>query len=120
METDTPQKNSFKKIKKLFIINDILLLPCVYLTFANILIKIFDADVNVWTRSFLGLTLPIVFLRIFFVPYIASIILSILYFINLKKKNFPKKEVVSFIVLFLICIVGLISVEPVFYAAMGV
>ena len=79
------------------------------------------ADIgSIWQRWFLGLTLPVVFLRIFLLPYLFSALIAGGYVWLLWRSGFPKKELLLFIVLLAVCILGLVSLEPVFWAAMGV
>ncbi len=110
----------------LLIIEDVLLLPCVVLSIYRF-IEFCGADFQyaIWTRGFLGLTLPIIFLRIFFIPYItAGIILFLLIrsFVIDKQQNIQmnKREVLFYLIASIICILGLLSVEQVFWAGMGV
>lgn len=112
-------QSKLRTVKILFICNLIPLLPCVYVTFWTI--ASYHMEVYwIWTRGFLGFILPVTFLRCFYIPYIASTVLSVYYFIFLYKEKFPKKETILFIVLFIICVLGLLSVETVFRAAMSV
>lgn len=111
--------NSAKVIKILYIINDVILLPCAYLTVINILSGFTDVHMT-WSRAFLGLTIPVVLLRCFFLPYILSAVISIAYLCLLIKNKFPLKETIIFVVLLIVCILGILSVEEVFWAAMGV
>ncbi len=120
MELNDNDMDNYKRIRKLTIINTILLLPCTYLTVFNFVNTDTSIQNSIWTRGFLGLTLPIVFLRIFYLPYITSTILSIAYFSFLKKSKFPKKETLFFAILFIITILGLLSLETVFDASMSV
>ncbi len=120
-EKESP-KNKFTLpmfAKKLLIINDIPLLPCVYVTFHYALADFMPYH-NIWTREFLGFILPVVFLRCFYIPYITSPLLIILNFVLLAKNKFPKKETVWFVIVTAVCILGLVSLETVFNAAMSV
>lgn len=107
-------------IKLLYIINLIPLLPCFYATVAEVLYHFFEIYLPVWSRGFLGLTLPIIFLRIFYLPYIISAILNVVYLWYLIKEKSSAKEVILFAFLLSICILGLLSVENVFNAGMGI
>lgn len=119
-EKSTNKKsNSIMILKILYIINDVTLLPCAYLTVLNFLSVFTDVPLP-WSRAFLGLTLPVVMLRCFYLPYIQSSVISIVYLCLLIKNKFPLKETIIFVVLLTICILGLLSVEEVFWAAMGV
>ncbi len=106
-------------MKTLFIVNDILLFPCAICTVWEFISWFADIG-SIWQRWFLGLTLPIVFLRIFLLPYLFSVLIVAGYLWALWKNGFPKKETLLFIALLIICALGLISLEPVFWAAMGV
>ena len=121
MEEKTMNKKSksIMVLKILYIINDATLLPCAYLTVLNFLSAYTDVPWP-WSRFFLGLTLPVVMLRCFNLPYIQSAVIAIVYLCLLIKNKFPLKDTVIFVVLLIICILGLLSVEEVFWAAMGV
>ena len=101
-------------------INAILLLPCAYVTVINILAEITGVYYWPWTRSFLGFILPVVLLRCFFIPYICTPVFAIIHFCMLRKRGYPKKEVGLFILLLIISVLGLVSLEEVFWAAMSV
>ncbi len=120
MDLNEKDMKRFKKIKKFFIINTVLLLPCSYLTVFKFIYTDPNIQNEIWTHSFLELTIPIVFLRCFFIPYIASVILSIYYFVFLIKTKFLKKDFIMFIVLFTLTILGLLSLEEVFLAGMSI
>ena len=107
-------------VRLLFFINTLTLLPCAYVTVINIRYKITGLYFWPWTRSFLGFILPVVFLRCFYLPYICTAVFAGIYIFMLRKYRYPKKDVVTFILLFLICVLGLVSVEEVFHAAMSV
>ena len=117
MEQDEKYKESFKIIKFAFLVNTVLLLPCAYLT----IFKLISANPDsIWSFGFLGLTLPIVLLRCFYLPYIFTVVLSIIYLKYLIQLKFPIKDLLLFILLITICILGLLSLEEVFLAAMGI
>ena len=119
--TRTNSKNKVLKIIKiLYIINLIPLLPCVYLTLTEVISRLTGSSIGVWSRAFLGFTLLIVFLRIFFLPYILSFLLSLAYLFVLIKCKAAKREIIVFLLMLLLCVLGLLSVEKVFWAAMGV
>ena len=111
--------NNLKIIKWLYVLNDLPLLPCVYITFWSAASHFTEVE-WIWTREFLGWILPIYFLRCFYLPYITSAAIAGFYLYNLIKNKFPKIDTVIFIVLTVICILGLISVETAFNAAMSV
>lgn len=111
--------SNFKRINIWFLINNIPLLPCVYLTLWTIASKFTEVQ-WIWTRDFLGFILPVILLRCFFIPYISSFVIALWYFVALIKNKFPKKYVIEFIVLLSICVMGLISVETVFQVGMSV
>lgn len=113
-------RKQLRTIQILYVLNLALLLPCVYATVVGVLNHFFEIDLHIWTRGFLGLTLPIIFLRILFLPYILSAILNAAYIWLLVKVKCFAKEVVLFAFLLLICILGLLSVEQVFWAGMGI
>lgn len=107
-------------IKILYIINLIPLLPCVYLTVTEGILRTTGYSISVWSRMFLGFTLLVVFLRIFFLPYISSLLLTLAYVFLLIKNKASKREGIVFLLMLILCVLGLLSVEKVFWAAMGV
>ena len=113
------KESRFSILKLLFILNDLLLLPCVYVTLWTVASK-FMAVGNIWTRNFLSWSLPVVLLNCFYIPYISSALISCIYLRVLQKNKFPKSETVGFVILLLICMMGLISLDRVFDAAMSV
>lgn len=113
------KSRSLKVLTILNIINIIPLLPCAYLTILKILSLFTEVNMP-WSRAFLGFTLAVVFLRCFFLPYITSAIINIVHLCILIKNKFPLKETILFAILLIICILGLLSVEDVFWAAMGI
>ena len=117
---DLKESKKFRIIKKFFIINTILLLPCAYLT----IFKLFNPDYShqqeIWTFEFLGLILPVVLMRTLLLPYICTLTCGSGYFIYLLKSKFPKKELITFAICLIITILGLLSLEEAFAAAMGI
>ena len=101
-----------------YIINLIFLYPCIYLTFTKIIQH--DPLNWVWTRSFLGSTMLIICLRFVFLPYILSGLWTIIYFRELKDNNFPKAGTILFVIMFIVMIMGLVSVEHVSLAGMAI
>ena len=89
-------------LRILYVLNTLLLLP--------------------WThgRLFLGAVLPIVGLRIYYIPYISSAILTAGYIYLIKKHICSDKERIFFSILLIITILGLISLEMVYSAVMGI
>ena len=73
-----------------------------------------------WTRRLLGFLIPVVLLRCFGIPYVASAVLFVLYLVFLIKYKAPKREWFIFVLIFVFCILGLSSLEVVFHAAMSV
>lgn len=102
----------------IYFINLLTLYPCIYLTFTRIIGH--DPLHWVWSHNFLGATMLIIFSRIFFLPYIVSALLTMAYIKHLKKKNYPKPEMIPFVIMLILCIMGLLSVEKVFWAGMGI
>lgn len=64
--------------------------------------------------------LPVALLRCLYFPYIITAALSVIYAIMLWKTRSPAKEIVLFIVILLVCVLGVVSVEEAFHAAMSV
>ena len=62
----------------------------------------------------------IILARILFLPYIVSALLSGAYFYHLEKEYYPKVETTIFVIMLILCIMGLFSVEAVFGAGMGI
>ena len=59
-------------------------------------------------------------LRIYYIPDIVFLVLTVLYIIFLKTNKPPKKEYIIFWVLLVINIIGLIFLDILFSAAMGI
>ena len=72
---------ALRVIRILYAIDTLLLMPCAVIEVA----KLLKLEVNFWTRGYLGFLLPAVFLRIFFIPYIATPVLTVLYGYFLRK-----------------------------------
>lgn len=102
----------------LYFLHLIPLYPCIYLTFTRIIGS--DPLNWVWSRDFLGATMPIIFGRILFLPYIISGFLSGAYIYHLEKEYYPKVETTIFVIMLILCIMGLVSVKAVFDAGMGI
>ena len=111
---------SFITVKILYIINAITLLPCSCITVINLLERLGIIHVWPWNRFFLGMILPVALLRCLYFPYIITAALSVIYAIMLWKTRSPAKEIVLFIVILLVCVLGVFSVEEAFRAAMSV
>ena len=109
-----------KFFRTLFVIDDILLFPCALCTVWNFVSRFADIG-SIWQHWFLGLSLPVVFLNCFlYFPYILSAAAIVGYLWALRKDGFPRKEMMLFIALLAVCALGLISLDAVFQAAMGV
>ena len=108
-----------RTVKLWYVINLIPLLPCVYVTVAKIL-SFYKIYLPIWSRLFLGLTLPVIFLRIFYLPYVISTVLNVVYPWLLAKEKHSAKEIILFVFFLIICVLGLLSVETVFNAGMGI
>lgn len=102
----------------LYFLNLLPLYPCIYLTYTRIIGH--DPLQWVWSHDFLGATMLIIFARCFFLPYIVSALLSGAYLYHLEKEHYPKFETFLFIIMLILCIMGLLSVEAVFAAGMGI
>ena len=107
---------ALRVIRILYVIDTLLLMPCAVIEVA----KLLKLEVNFWTRGYLGFLLPVVFLRIIFIPYIATPVLTVLYGYFLRKAKGSKLEYILFALMLIICILGLLSLELVFNAAMGI
>lgn len=110
----------FITVKILYIINAITLLPCSFITVINMLERLGIIHVWPWDRFFLGFIIPVALLRCLYLPYIITVVLSLIYAVMLWKNKSPIKEIVIFIVVLLVCVLGIVSVEEVFHAAMSV
>ena len=130
IEKELDMSKSLRKIAWILLaIEDILLLPCVMLSGYR-LIEFCGADFHyaIWNSGFLGLILPIVFLRCFFLPYITLGIIIILLTVSLiiekkgsiKTIGMDQKEKRKFFLAGIICLIGLLSVEVAFNGAMSV
>ena len=103
-------------IKLLYILNFITLLPCVYtaaMSFGIILPGSRSRVIN----FLMGV---IVFMRCFFLPYIVAAVLTVIYIMLLKTRKASGGEVVQFVILLILTLIGLSQVEFLFQAAMGV
>lgn len=101
-------------LRILYVLNTLLLLPCAYFTLALV------TPLRTHGRLFLGAVLPIVGLRIYYIPYISSTILTAGYIYLIKKHICSDKERIFFSILLIITILGLISLEMVYSAVMGI
>lgn len=110
-------------VAALFILNDLTLFPCVFWTLTDIWNRL-AGDVPEFMypgRTLAALSMIVyVFLRCFYLPYIFSAALIGLSVFVLIKDRFPKGETAVFAALTAVCILGLISAETVFDAAMSV
>jgi hypothetical protein len=62
----------------------------------------------------------VLFLRCLFIPYISTIILSILYIWIIKKQELTPPDVILFPVMLIINLISFVSMEALFKAAMGI
>ena len=102
--------DGYKKIKIIRVLYILSIL--VFSPFFGIVVELFG--LGKWYISFL------IDLRIFYIPFIVFMVLTILYIIFLKMEQPPKKEHIIFRVLLVINILGLIFLELLFKAAMGI
>ena len=112
-------------VKILSILNLYPLLPCVYMTVDDIVWHITHNHIPEPSNAFLNVffcfaDIILCFSRIFFMPYIASVTISVAYVYLLKKTGAPIREWIVFSVITIICILGLLSVEGQFWAMMGI
>lgn len=128
-------KLTFKKLKVLFIINDLILFPCALLTayyVAGFGLYVFRYAFGLEKVDFLS-TLSIIpllsvtifslipaFLNCFHLPYIMSVVIIFIYLWKLVKEGFLKEETKDFVKYFVVCMFGLISLESVFQVAMSI
>ena len=107
-------------VSVLYFINTLIMLPCAYVTCINIRYKLTGMYFWPWTRAFLGFILPVVFLRCFYLPYVTIFFLTVLCIYVIKKYKPPIKMVIVFAIMVLLNVLGIISLEEVFRAAMSV
>lgn len=107
------------RLKLLFALNDLPLLPCAYVTLWSFAGQFTEVP-NIWTRGFLGWILPVTFLHCFYLPYLCSAAITFCSLRYLVQTRFPPKDTLIFSGLLLLCLLGLASVETVFAAAMSV
>ena len=62
----------------------------------------------------------VVMLRCFFIPYIFTVVLSILYILMLRKREISTHESLFFGIMLIINIINMVCVETFFNAAMGI
>lgn len=116
MKDRTPRKwPGIAALRLAFLLHDLILSPCVYIT----LCRLTGVPLR-WTHGLLGWMLPVAFLAIFALPYIASALLVALYLLCLLRRRFPVGETALFLVLLAVCLLGLPSVSTAFHAAMSV
>ena len=117
--TDNPQTSRYLNIRLIrivYIVNTtFLLFCCIYYLIAKLQLEIHSQGLLyavVFPLSF------VLLLRTFFLPYVHSVLWTIVYIKYLKKKRFPKKETILFIILFVLSIIGLICMELLFQGLM--
>lgn len=118
--SDNSPNNHLRVIRNLYIINTLFLLSSCYMHYNGIpYYPLQDKGLLLWIHNILMIPSSIVFLlRMFFLPNIYSIVLTILYIIMLKKTSYPKKETIFFIILLLLSILGFVCLELEMNAAM--
>ena len=104
----------------LFTALDVLLLPCFFITVIRILSYSGIIDISPWTRGFLGAAMPIVFLRILFIPYLLPVALDAVLLIHHFRHDRTAKNAIFIALLNLVCVFGLFSMETVFHSVMSV
>lgn len=99
-------------IHLLYLINTILLLPCIYFAYQNSLYIFYQPK-----EFFLKLLyLVIMLVRFFLLPHILTLLFTIEYIKYLKAKQFPIIKTVLFAVQLLLCIICLLGMEHIFGA----
>ena len=96
---------------------DLVLLPCAFVTVFRFAALFVPLRETFWTRAFLGWTLPVVFLRCLYLPYAAAAVLLPLSAAVLIRARSRRAAILC---LAAVCILGLLSLEAVFAAAMGI
>ncbi len=117
--SDNSPKNHLRVIRNLYIVNTLFLLSCCYLHYNGVpYYPLQDKGLLLWIHNILMVPCSIVLLlRMFLLPNIYFIALTILYIIMLKKTSFPKKKTIIFIILLLLSILGFVCLELEFNAA---
>jgi hypothetical protein len=100
IETNDFEFSGLKTIRILYILHTVLYLP--------------------FMQSFLPIWLFVLFLRCFFIPYIATVILAGLYIWLIKKQELAPPDEFLFPVMLIINIISFVSMETGFAAAMGI
>lgn len=107
-----------KVLQVLFLLNDLLLLPYIWIEFGILIHN--TSIVPEQNAVFRAVFIAAIFLRIFWLPYIWPAVITVLYLILLYKSRFAVKDTVIFCILLAVCVTGLIAMEPRFQGAMGI
>lgn len=99
-------------IRLIYLINMILLLPCIYFAYQNSLYVFYEPEEPTLKLLYWGTLLT----RFFLFPHIFSTLFTIEYIKYLKAKSFPLTETALFIIQLLLCIICLLGMERVFGA----
>ena len=117
--TDNPQirkRLNIRITRNVYIINTIsLLFCCVYYIISKLQLGSHTPQVLVGLS--IALAFPaffVILLRILFLPYVHTILWTIVYIKFLKEDQFPKKETFHFAIMLLLSILGLVCLELAF------
>lgn len=111
-------EKKMKVLQVLFLLNDLLLLPHIWIEFGILIGR--GSIVPEQNPVFGAVFIATIFLRIFWLPYIGSAVITLLYLILLCKSRFAVKDTVIFGILLTVCVTGLIAMEPHFQGALGI
>lgn len=100
IETNDIKSTGLRTIRIIYVLHTVLYFPIMY---------IFNPIVTF-----------ILLLRCFFIPYISTIILSILYIWTIKKQELAPPDEILFPIMLIINIISFVIMEVLFKAAMGV
>lgn len=117
------KKTGYTAVKIFNVLHAIVMLPFACVT----LLRVFGVTVNSLMElpDILAYIFAIPFfigilLRCLFIPYIAGVVLAVLFIIFFLKSGRSKADIIFFAVIQLICILGYVSMETSFAAAMSV
>lgn len=101
-------------IRLIYLINLILLLPCIYFAYQNSLYVFYQPEVPILKLLYWWA----LFSRFFLFPHIFGTLFTIEYIKYLKANSFPITETALFIIQLLLCIICLLGMERIFGAVL--
>ena len=99
-EMNDLKSTALRTIRIIYILHTLLYIPVMY--------------------AFSPIWMLVLFLRCLFIPYISTIILSILYIWIIKKQELTPPDVILYPVMLIINLISFVGMEALFKAAMGI